>query len=196
MNGVIGMTSILMETKLTSEQRDFVNTIRTSGEALLTIINDILDFSKIESGKMELEAGAVRAGALHRGGARLFAPQAAAKAFESLQTWIRRPGRGSWGDVRGLKGRSSSNLVNHAIKFTPTGKASRHGAQIPLDPRRSGRWPRADEAWRSPVQDTGIGIPRTGSTASSRRSARGTPRRPANTTARPRASDLPSASAS
>jgi PAS domain S-box-containing protein len=55
MNGVIGMTSLLMETTLSVEQRDYINTIRTSGEALLTIINDILDFSKIESGKMELE---------------------------------------------------------------------------------------------------------------------------------------------
>jgi signal transduction histidine kinase/CheY-like chemotaxis protein/HPt (histidine-containing phosphotransfer) domain-containing protein len=55
MNGVIGMTGLLLETPLTSEQKDFVETIRVSGEALLTIINDILDFSKIESGKMELE---------------------------------------------------------------------------------------------------------------------------------------------
>lgn len=55
MNGVIGMTGLLLDTNLNEEQKDFVNTIRLSGEQLLVIINDILDFSKIESGKLELE---------------------------------------------------------------------------------------------------------------------------------------------
>ena len=55
MNGVIGMTGLLLETELTPAQQKMAKTVRSSGEALLTIINDILDFSKIESGKLELE---------------------------------------------------------------------------------------------------------------------------------------------
>ena len=55
MNGIIGMTSLLMNADLSDENYDFIETIRTSSESLLTIINEVLDFSKIESGRMELE---------------------------------------------------------------------------------------------------------------------------------------------
>ena len=60
MNGVIGMTGLLLDTDLTPEQREFAETVRRSGEALLSVINDILDFSKIEAGKMVIESVALR----------------------------------------------------------------------------------------------------------------------------------------
>ena len=56
MNGVLGMTGLLLDTALESEQRKFAEIVRESGEALLTIVNDILDISKLEAGKLELES--------------------------------------------------------------------------------------------------------------------------------------------
>ena len=56
MNGVIGMTGLLLDTELTSEQREYADTVRRSGEGLLTVINDILDFSKVEAGKLSIES--------------------------------------------------------------------------------------------------------------------------------------------
>jgi PAS domain S-box-containing protein len=157
MNGVIGMTSILMDTTLTGEQRNFVNTIRTSGEALLTIINDILDFSKIESGKMELEKAPFELALCVEEALDLFAPTAAAKRLEigyhvepDVPPWI-------VGDVTRLR-QIIVNLVNNAIKFTLAGSISIHVRRIPMDTNfraiHQGRM-----RLEITVQDTGIGIP-------------------------------------
>ncbi|MFO0794001.1 MAG: histidine kinase dimerization/phospho-acceptor domain-containing protein, partial [Candidatus Brocadiaceae bacterium] len=55
MNAIIGMTELTLETELTQEQRGFLNVVKSSSEALLSLINDILDFSKIEAGRMEID---------------------------------------------------------------------------------------------------------------------------------------------
>ena len=152
MNGVIGMTSLLMESSLSAEQRDFVNTIRISGEALLTIINDILDFSKIESGKMDLEHMPFELVSCLEETLDLFALQASAKKLElvyhieaGVPPWI-------LGDVTRLR-QILVNLVNNAVKFTPRGNISIEVRSVPAVAPASGL------TLEFTVRDTGIGIP-------------------------------------
>jgi len=154
MNGVIGMTSLLMETELDIEQRDFVNTIRTSGEALLTIINDILDFSKIESGKLELEHMPFELSICIEEALDLFALQASAKKLEivyyidpTVPAWI-------MGDVTRLR-QIIVNLVNNAVKFTPSGSIAIEVHRLPSVAGQGSRFP-----LEFTVRDSGIGIPR------------------------------------
>ncbi len=153
MNGVIGMTSLLHETELTAEQRDYVQTIRTSGDALLSIINEILDFSKIESGRMELEQHPFELAQCVEEALDIFALQAAGKGIELA--YLIEPEVPSWvtGDITRLR-QILVNLVNNAVKFTSKGA-------ITVIVRRSER----SLASGGPallefdVTDTGIGIP-------------------------------------
>ena len=156
MNGVIGMTSLLLDTSLTHEQRDSVSTIRTSGEALLSIINDILDFSKIESGKLEIEHQPFELVSSIEETLDLFAMQAATRKIELVYDIDPAVPLLLVGDANRLR-QVLTNLVNNAIKFTPSGSVSIEvSATTDLDPAtlRPGQ-----RALAIAVRDTGIGIP-------------------------------------
>ncbi|MCA9470688.1 MAG: response regulator [Nitrospira sp.] len=149
MNGVIGMTGLLMETDLTRSQKFYAETVRNSGEALMTIINDILDFSKIEAGKLELEAIDFDFQVAVEETLDLLTEKALSKDLE-ISTFV-------FPDVttavRGDPGRLRQvllNLVSNAIKFTDAGEV---GIQVlRLNETDS------DIELRVQVSDTGIGI--------------------------------------
>jgi len=157
MNGVIGMTSLLLDTPLNQEQREYVNTIRSSGESLLSIINDILDFSKIESGHMELERQPFSLQVCVEEAVELFAVQAFAKRLELVYHIDRQLPMMILGDVVRLR-QVLMNLVNNAVKFTAHGSIAIEVRLAPDDPIEMGVPPgRILVEFR--IQDTGIGIP-------------------------------------
>ena len=150
LNGVIGMTGLLTETNLTPEQREFAETIKTSGDALLTLINDILDFSKIEAGKLEIEKTNFDLRLLIEEIGDLMALRAQQKGLEFISLIgpdIPAPVNGDPGRIRQIL----LNLTGNSIKFTSEGEISVSALTV--------HETEETVLVRFSVTDTGIGIP-------------------------------------
>ena len=150
MNGVIGMTGLLLDTELNPQQRRYAETIRTSGESLLTLLNDILDLSKIEAGRLELESVDFDLAALLDD----FAAPLALRAQDRGLEFICQMAPHMPTAVRGDPGRLRQILVNlagNAVKFTEQGEICVQARPVSETA--------GEVVIRFSVRDTGLGIP-------------------------------------
>jgi signal transduction histidine kinase/CheY-like chemotaxis protein len=153
MNAVIGMASLMLDTNLTGEQRQYAETIRTSGDMLLSLINNILDFSKIESGHMDLEQRPFSLRGCVDEVNELLAPKAAEKGLVLTGVVSAHLPDQIIGDSTYVR-QILVNLVSNAIKFTHTGEVSVRASARPDDDG-----PEDSLIITLTVSDTGIGIP-------------------------------------
>jgi len=149
MNGVIGMTGLLLQTKLDTEQRDFAETVRSSAEALLAVLDDILDFSKIEAGKLDVESIDHDLRTVVEESTALLAGRAQEKGLEltcMVDTAIPPVLKGDPGRLRQVL----LNLLGNAVKFTSTGEVGVQARVVDDDGQQV--------VVELEVRDTGIGM--------------------------------------
>jgi PAS domain S-box-containing protein len=144
MNGILGMTQLLLETPLSQEQQAYARAVKSSGEALLGLIEEILDFSKIEAGRIELEEAPFDAAELVTEVVELLAPRAQAKGIDIAAQFSADLPRTVSGDALRLR-QVLLNLAGNAVKFTDRG-----GVAVLVE--------RAQDKIRFTVRDTGPGI--------------------------------------
>ena len=150
LNAIIGMSTLLTDTALDPRQREMAETIRTSGEHLLTVINDILDFSKIESGKLELEEAPLDLAACVEEAIQLAASAMKNTGVELTYLIENDVPPALVGDAGRLR-QVLVNLIGNAIKFTPAGEICVTVSSEPLTDAR--------HEVHFAVRDTGVGIP-------------------------------------
>ena len=151
LNGVMGMTDLALETQLSQEQREYLETVKTSADSLLTVINDILDFSKIEAGKIDLEAVDYDLRECLEGTLKTVALRADEKGLELLCEVAAEVPEVVRGDSTRLR-QVVTNLVGNAIKFTDQGEIA---VKVQMEGQQG-----EDCTLHFIVSDTGIGIPK------------------------------------